>query len=132
MIQTAEADVVSPAVAAEDPDGLLGEVLLVSQDLATQLAGVALAAGNHSGLQGSDVLLGGVGVGLAIVHSVEPGLRSGLEVGVSPGHGQQGVGLVHQTVADGFLTEVHAKAMLGVVFKQELDQAGPWPSLLVQ
>ena len=33
VIQSAEADIVSPAVAAEDPDGLLGEVVLLCQDL---------------------------------------------------------------------------------------------------
>ena len=32
VVQAAEADVVGPAVAAEDPDGLLGQVLLVRQD----------------------------------------------------------------------------------------------------
>ena len=32
VVQAAEADVVGPAVAAEDPDGLLGEVGLVGQD----------------------------------------------------------------------------------------------------
>ena len=33
VIQAAEADVVRPAVAAEDPEGLLGEVALVGKDL---------------------------------------------------------------------------------------------------
>ena len=31
MVHTAEADVVCPAVAAEDPDGLLGEVILLGR-----------------------------------------------------------------------------------------------------
>ena len=38
MIQAAEADIISPAVAAEDPDGLLGQVFLMRNDF---LAGVA-------------------------------------------------------------------------------------------
>ena len=33
VIQTAEADIVCPAVAAEDPNGLLSEVFLVSQNI---------------------------------------------------------------------------------------------------
>src|SRR5699024_10370940 len=60
MVQAAEADVVGPAVAAEDPDALLGEVVLLGQDLLAVLA-VGI------GLQLSDQLLGGGGVGLAVV-----------------------------------------------------------------
>ncbi len=45
VIQAAEADVVCPAVAAEDPDGLLGEVLLVFR---IRLAGLAAAAFSSS------------------------------------------------------------------------------------
>ena len=124
VVQAAEADVVGPAVAAEDPDGLLGEVLLVSQDLAAQLAGVALASGDNGVLQGGDELLGGLAVGLAVVHGVQPVLGGGLQIGVGPLHGQQGVGLVHQAVADGFLAQVHTEAMLGVVFKQGVGPGG--------
>src|SRR5699024_759623 len=111
-------------VAAEDPDGLLGEVLLVGQDLAAQLAGVALAAGDNGVLQGGDVLLGGIGVGLAVVHGVEPGLSGSLQVGVGPIHSPQGVGLVHQAVADGFLAQEQTEAVLGVVLKQGVGPSG--------
>ena len=51
MVQTAEADVVSPAVAAEDPHGLLRQELLVRQDFGNQLAGIALAQRLTLGLQ---------------------------------------------------------------------------------
>ena len=43
MVHAAEADVVGPAVAAEDPQRLLGEILLVLEDFRHQLARVAVA-----------------------------------------------------------------------------------------
>ena len=38
MVNAAEADVVCPAVAAEDPDGLLGQVFLLGQDVSNGVA----------------------------------------------------------------------------------------------
>ena len=55
VVQAAVADVVGPAVAAEDPHGLLGEVFLLAQDLSRQRAGGAVAELRALGLQ-----LGGV------------------------------------------------------------------------
>ncbi len=43
MVQAAEADVVGPAVAAEDPHGLLGQVILIRRGSPSQLAGLAVA-----------------------------------------------------------------------------------------
>src|SRR5699024_206570 len=60
VVQSAVADVVSPAVAAEDPHGLLVEVLLLGKDL---LAVVALRILLQLGNQGSGSSL----VGLAVV-----------------------------------------------------------------
>ena len=107
MVDAAEADVVSPAVAAEDPDRLLAEVILLGQDVRAKCAGVAVAVLFALGLelgsvsrellvgsqlvdgrdvlfQSSDVGLGGFGVGLEIVDSVEVLLGSSLQVGVGP------------------------------------------------
>ncbi len=141
MVDAAEADVVSPAVAAEDPDGLLGQVGLLREDLSAQLAGVAVAVLFALGLQfgsmrgelrhlgqlvhgadvlfeGRDVGLGGLGVGVEIVDGVEVLLRGGLEVGVRPLDGDERLGLLNQAVTDGLLAEVHAEAMLRVVLEQ--------------
>ena len=52
MVNTAVADVVGPAVAAEDPHGLLVEVILLGQDLAGELAGLAGAGGAAGSLLG--------------------------------------------------------------------------------
>ena len=43
MIQAAEADVIGPAVAAEDPNGFLGKVLLLVENFFGQRAGFAVA-----------------------------------------------------------------------------------------
>ena len=51
MVHAAEADIVCPAVAAEDPDGLLGEVILLGKDFSAQLAGIAIAAGNDGSFE---------------------------------------------------------------------------------
>ena len=141
MVDAAEADVVSPAVAAEDPDGLLGQVGLLREDLSAQLAGVAVAVLLALGLQfgsmlgelrhlgqlvhsadvlfeGRDVGLGSLGVGVEIVDGVEVLLRGGLEVGVRPLDGDERLGLLNQAVTDGLLAEVHAEAVLRVVLEQ--------------
>ncbi|CAN4006266.1 Phage tail protein, partial [Dysosmobacter welbionis] len=76
VVQTAEADVVGPAVAAEDPHGLLGQELLVRQNLSSQLAGVALAQRLALCLQllaeGMDLRLG---IGQQLVHSADAALQ---------------------------------------------------------
>ena len=41
MVNAAEADIISPAVAAEDPNGLLGKILFVCKNLS---AGVSVNA----------------------------------------------------------------------------------------
>ena len=97
MVEAAVADVVGPAVAAHNPDGLLVEVGLVVQDGLGQLAGVALAVGlaglgellaegldlrvvaraelvdgAEVLLEGEDVVVSGGGVGFAVIVGVEP------------------------------------------------------------
>ena len=123
MVDTAEADVVSPAVAAEDPDGLLAEVILLGQDVCAKCAGVAVAVlfalglefgsvlgklrdlcqlvdGRNVLFQSRDIRLGGGSVGFEIVDGVEVLLRSGLEVGVRPLDGDERLGLLNQAVTD--------------------------------
>ena len=43
MVKSAEADIICPAVAAEDPDGLLREVILFRKDFRSERAGLAVA-----------------------------------------------------------------------------------------
>ena len=45
VIQTAEADIISPAVAAEDPHGFLRQEVLVGQGLLCKLADLAVISG---------------------------------------------------------------------------------------
>ena len=124
VVQTAEADVVSPAVAAEDPDGLLGQELLALQDLAGQLAGIAGAAVHNTIFQSGNVSLGSLAVGHAIIQSVQPGLSGSLQLGNGVLHSDELLGLLDQAVTDGLLTEVEAQAVLGVVFKQAVGPGG--------
>ena len=59
VIQAAVTDVICPAVAAEDPEALLGQVLLILQDLFRFIAA--------AGFQSSDQGLGRSVVGLGVV-----------------------------------------------------------------
>ena len=62
MVEAAVADVVGPAVAAHDPHGLLVQVILLGEDVGSELAGVAVA----DSLAGSLELLA-VGLYLGVV-----------------------------------------------------------------
>jgi len=124
MSTAAEADVVGPAVAAEDPDGLLAEILGVLQDLARERAGLAGAAFHDAVLESGLVSFGSLVVGLAVVHRVEPLLSGGLEVGVGVADSEELLREVGQTHADGLLAKIHAEAVLGVVFKEGVGPCG--------
>ena len=56
VVQTAETDIIGPAVAAEDPDGLLGQVLLLLQNFSRKRAGLAVAGGLAGSLQALHML----------------------------------------------------------------------------
>ena len=156
MVQAAEADVIGPAVAAEDPHGFLGKVLLLVENLFGQRAGFAVAEllalclevlhvrqqlgallsakyrlavitlqegkallhCQQALFQRRHVLFRSRAVGLAVVHSVQPFLCGGLQLGACIGHGNQPAGFFRQVVAQRLLAQVHAEAVLGIVFKQ--------------
>ena len=65
-----------------------------------------LVDGAQAVVQRGDIGLGGLGVGLAVVHGVQPLLGGLLEGGVGPVDSQQGAGLVGQGAADGLLAQV--------------------------
>ena len=117
VVQAAEADIVSPAVAAEDPEGLLGQVGLVGED---GLGGVGAV-----GLEGLDVgggsSLGGGGVAGV---GVEPSLGSGLE-GLAHAVGlEQRLGVGDELVVDGLVADLKTEAVLGVVLEQGVVPRG--------
>ena len=107
-------------VAAEDPEALLGQVLLVLQDLLSLGRTVSLEGGDQ-GLGGSIV---GLGVGLGLDELVDGSVQS-LVLAL---HGDN---LLDQVLADGLVADLHAEAMLGVVLEQGVDPGGTTAGLLV-
>ena len=120
MVEAAVTDVVGPAVAAEDPDGLLVQVLFVLQDLGRLRATVL-----GSSLERGNERLDGLGVRLAIGHGVEVrrdkilGLSRRLVVSC---HGFQ---LADQAVTHRLVTQQHAQTVLGIVLEQGVRPRRP-------
>src|SRR5699024_7778930 len=116
MVYAAEADVVCPAVAAEDPDGLLGQVFLLGQDV---LHAVAADVGFQVGEQsiGSRIVGFGVGGGIQLV------LADSLAL-ICSGVGHHGLDLVRQRLTDHSLSGVHTQTMLSVVLEQGVGPSG--------
>ena len=113
MVQTAEADVVGPAVAAKGPHGLLAQELGVLQNAAHSL--VVLAALFH-GAQGRQQLIGRLAAGLGVALAVQIGLaflggHTGLQQFL---HGALQLGV------DGVVRLQEAVSELGGVLKQGL------------
>src|SRR5699024_131634 len=129
--------------AAEDPHGLLVQILLLAEDLLHQGAGGAVAEllagslqllavglelglvagdqlihGADAGLKGGDIGLGSLLVGAAVAVGIQPLLGGFLQLGTGPLHLQQLLGLLLQAVADDLLAQVQAQAVLGVVLKE--------------
>ena len=115
VIQSAVADVIGPAVAAEDPEGLLGQQIGVGQD---GLAGIA--AGVLDGVQ--QLRAGGLGA-FRVIHVVQPRLSGGLH-GVGMFGIEQGLHVVSQLGAALCQAQVHAEAELGVVLEQGVGPGG--------
>ena len=130
MIQAAEADIVSPAVAAQDPHGLLGQVILILQDLRSQSASLALAALDHTSFQSSDVILSGLIVGSAVSHGIQPLLASFLDLSGGILHSNQLLSELSQTAADSVLSQGHAQTKLSVILEQGVLPSGAVASLV--
>src|SRR5699024_9237427 len=94
VVQAAVTDVVGPAVAAEDPEALLGQELLILQDL----LGLVAAAG----FQRSDQVLGGLVVGLGVGLGLEVFVDDGVELGVLA---LERFDLLDEVGADGLVTD---------------------------
>ena len=118
MVHTAEADVVCPAVAAEDPNGLLGKVFLVVQNI---LARVAVAVERF---KRRNQVFCCRRVLIAVVDGVKVRAASRFHSFRSLVGFRNGFDFVDQTVADRVLAEIHAVAVLGVVLKQRVCPSG--------
>ena len=110
VVEAAEADVIRPAVAAEDPEGLLGEVGLVGEN---RLGGVAVGLLELGDVGGS----GGL-AGLGVRAGLEPGGRSLLQ-GVGRAVGlEELLGLGDDLLLDGVIAKGETQAVLGVVLEE--------------
>ena len=138
VVHAAVADVVGPAVAAEDPDGLLGQQISIRDDGIGQLAGVAIAglargepllligsAGQvHAVLAGGQQLLAGLLGALGVVHLLEPLGAGFLDGGLAPLDVDQRADVVGELGAALVDGQVHAEAELGVVLEQGVGPGG--------
>ena len=78
----------------------------------------------HSSLEGSHILLGGLAVGGAVLHGVQPLLAGLLQSGHCPILGNQLPGQIRQTAAGGLLAQIHAQAVLSVILEQGVGPSG--------
>ena len=130
MVKTAEADVVSPAVAAEDPDGLLDEVLFLAQDFTAEDASLTVATVNNRILKSSNVFLGSISVCLpSFMVSTKPEqLLSDQHTHSQP---NQRTGLFPQGCRGmAFWPRYIPKPCSALSSKRLFAQAGPWPLTL--
>ena len=112
MVNAAEADIVCPAVAAEDPDGLLGEVFLVLENVESCRA-VAIEL-----FELCDNSLGSCAVLLAVVLCSDEFCNSSLYAFRSLFVCSDFFEVSDKSLTDSLLTEVHTKAVLSVILKQ--------------
>ncbi len=116
MIQTAEADIVCPAIAAQDPVGFFGEELLVVQKLLR--AGIkALGKDINEGIGGSKVGFAVLQCGKIVFQHLF--FVRGFDAA------DQCFRLSYQTLPHGILRQIHAVAILGVILKEGISPRGP-------
>ena len=115
MVNTAEADVISPTVAAEDPNRLLREVFLMSQNV---LAECAICAGFFNGVC---QCLRSVCILSAVFKRCKVSVCRRLNVCACFVRLSDLLNFAYKTVADSFLTEVHTVAVLCVILKQRVS-----------
>ena len=116
MVNAAETDIVCPAVTAEDPNALLGEELLVLNDI------LAVCAVDILDSVGKCVC--GSAVSLDVVLRVKECLGGSLDfIGGLVGLGDS-LNLCYEPVAYGVLAEKHTEAVLGVVLEQGVGPCG--------
>ncbi len=117
MVDAAEADVVCPTVAAEDPDGLLVEVILLCEDLLGSVAACAVC------LDDGEKTLCGLLVVVAVVIGGEVILSGLLEL-VALSVLSNCFDALLQVVTDLLLAEVDAEAVLSVILEEGVCPCG--------
>ena len=109
MIQPAKADIVGPAIAAQDPVGLFAEELLVMQKLLG--AGIqALGKDINEGIGSGEVRFAVLQRGKVIFQHLF--FVRGLDIA------DEGFGFPYQALAHGILRQVHAVAVFGVILEE--------------
>ncbi len=118
MVYAAEADVVCPAIAAENPNGFLGEVFFVIQNILTCRA-IAVKC-----LKCFYQSLGCRGILCTVGNGIQICLASRFHVFRCFISCRNLLHIVNQTVTDCVLTEVHTEAMLCVILEQGVCPCG--------
>ena len=112
MVHAAEADIISPAVAAEDPNGFLGKVFFVVEDI---FACIAVAVERF---ESGNKRFGRRAVLVAVVDGVKVSAASSFDVFGCFLGSRNVFDFCNQAVADCVLTEIQAVTVLGVILKQ--------------
>ena len=112
MIKTAETDIISPAVTAEDPYGLLGEVVLVLKDISLLIAlAVALFELSNECSSCSCILS-------TVVYCCEVLISSCLDLSRCLVACSDFLYFLDESLTDSLLTEIHTETVLSVVLEQ--------------
>mmetsp|Transcript_33286 Transcript_33286/g.94304 ORF Transcript_33286/g.94304 Transcript_33286/m.94304 type:complete len:298 (+) Transcript_33286:1969-2862(+) len=131
VVQAAKADVVGPAVAADDPQGGLHQLVLLLVDLPQRVH--TRLRHNARGVEGADLRLqqvnhrlGDGDAGVGVLPDLCPPGESLLELGRGREglHGQQGTHVLVDGLASGLGGGRDAEAKLGVVLKQRVGPGG--------
>ena len=116
MVNTAEADVICPSVAAEDPYGLLGKEFLVVNDILAVLTIDAVESGNKR-ISSSAVLR-------SVIDCVKISLGSRLDLIGGLVAVSDSLNLSYEPVANCVLTEEHTVTVLCVILEQGVCPCG--------
>ena len=117
MVKTAEADIISPAVAAEDPYGLLCEHIRICNNLSCACAGFAFTAVHYCVRASGDELLACFR-GSVRVNIFKPFRACRLDIGVAVFNGDKRLYNVCKVCATMFNGCKHTETVLCVIFKE--------------
>ncbi len=110
MVKTAEADIICPTVAAEDPYGLLGEVILLGEDFLSVVT-AALLELSYESVCCSAVLL-------AVIYCRKVSVCGSLNLCAYAVLSCKSCNLLDEVVSESLLTEVHTVAVLCVILEE--------------
>ena len=110
MVKTAETDIVCPSVTAEDPYGLLGEVILLSEDFLSIIA-AALFKLSYKSICCSAVLL-------AVIYCCKVSICGSLDLCADAFFSCKSRNLLNKVISERLLAEVHTVTVLCVILKE--------------